>query len=91
MRLDTTMTRDQMDELSGLITHISIMKHQRLDDDERAAFHNTMMFHFEMLDKLGVPFFIQNYALYLGEEYDIRNHYLAWYFDQIRTAFENAH
>lgn len=73
----------EIQELKGLIVTHSILKHQRLTKDEEFYCRDNMELHFQILDKMQIPFKIQNIALYLSEKYDTRSYNLDWYIRKI--------
>lgn len=61
---------------SGLISAISVLKHQRNTDEEIKVMRDCISLYFKQLDKLHVTFRFQNAMIYIAERYDVRMHYM---------------
>ena len=61
---------------SGLISAISVLKHQHNTDEEIKIMRDCIPFYFKELDKLNVTFRFQNAMIYIAEKYDVRDYYM---------------
>ena len=61
---------------ASIVSGVSILKHQNVNDEERKAIDGSIKYCFEQLDKMGVTFRFQNSLLYIAEKLDSRSHYL---------------
>ena len=55
-----------------LVESISILKHCRLDEEQKNEYRLRVAEAFNTLDSFNVPFKIQNHIIELGEREDIR-------------------
>lgn len=71
--LSFTATREQSKELRGLAYWIADIKHMRErygeDEPELEVCDKTIRFIFDQLDKLGVPFWVQNSVVTYAEDW----------------------
>ena len=77
----------EYDELAGLLTSISILEWQRNSEMEKQELDQKIKLHFEILDRMGVTYLIQNTIMKYGREYDLRAYYLD---DVMRFAFNEV-
>lgn len=68
---------------TGLISAISVLKHQHNTDEEIKVMRDCIPLYFKHLDEIGVTFRFQNAMIYIAEKYDVREHYM-------RTLFIKA-
>lgn len=61
---------------AGVISGVSVLKHQITNDEERKAIDGSIKLCFQQLDKMGVTFRFQNSLLYIAEKFDSRSYYL---------------
>lgn len=61
---------------SGLISCISVLKHQRNTDEEIKVMRDCIPLYFRRLDEMNVTFRFQNAMIYIAEHYDTREHYM---------------
>ena len=62
--------------VSGLISAISVLKHQYNTADEVKTIRDCIPLYFKQLDALNVTFRFQNACIYIAEKYDVRMHYM---------------
>ena len=72
---------------ASLVSGVSILNHQILNDDERKSIDDSIKDCFQQLDKMGVTFRFQNSLLYIAEKFDSRSNYLR---DMIIKAIDHA-
>ena len=70
-----------------LVSGVSILNHQIVNDEERKSIDDSIKNCFQQLDKLGVTFRFQNSLLYIAEKFDSRSNYLH---DMINMAIDHA-
>lgn len=61
---------------ASVISGVSVLKHQIVNEDERISIDESIKFCFQQLDKIGVTFRFQNSLLYIAEKLDSRSYYL---------------
>ena len=72
---------------ASVISGVSVLKHQIVNEDERISIDGSIKFCFQQLDKMGVTFRFQNSLLYIAEKLDSRSYYLH---DMLNMAFVHA-
>lgn len=72
---------------TSVISGISVLKHQTVNDEERKAIDESIRLCFQQLDKMGVTFRFQNSLLYIAEKFDSRSYYLH---DMLNKAVAHA-
>lgn len=72
---------------AGLVSGVSILNHQIVNDEERKSIDGSIKDCFQQLDKLGVTFRFQNSLIYVAEKFDCRSNYLH---DLINKAIAHA-
>lgn len=72
---------------AGVISGVSVLKHQIVNDEERKAIDGSIKLCFQQLDKMGVTFRFQNSLLYIAEKFDSRSYYVR---DMLNMAISRA-
>ena len=72
---------------ASVVSGVSVLKHQIVNDEERKAIDGSIKFCFQQLDKMGVTFRFQNSLLYIAEKLDSRSYYLH---DMLNMAVAHA-
>lgn len=72
---------------ASLVSGVSILNHQIVNDEERKAIDDSIKDCFQHLDKMGITFRFQNSLLYIAEKFDSRSYYLH---DMIIKAIDHA-
>ena len=72
---------------ASVISGVSVLKHQIVNEDERISIDGSIKFCFQQLDKIGVTFRFQNSLLYIAEKLDSRSYYLH---DMLNMAVAHA-
>ncbi len=67
---------------------LSVLKHQFLEESERDILRKNMDGLISDMDKLSVPFKVQNALFWAAERYDVRTFYLN---DMLNFAYEKAY
>ena len=72
---------------ASVISGVSVLKHQIVNEDERISIDESIKFCFQQLDKMGVTFRFQNALLSIAEKLDSRSYYLH---DMLNMAVAHA-
>ena len=70
--------------MKAVVSAISILNHQRLQEDERERFRENVRALIERMDKANISWRLQNELFYIAEHHDTRD----WYLD---TLLKKAH
>lgn len=74
--------------MEAVIVNLSIFFHQRNTEGEKMEIRKNMEDLISSMDKNGIPWKLQNSLFYIGEKYDIRNHYIS---DICKEAYARAY
>lgn len=72
---------------ASVISGVSVLKHQIVNEDERISIDGSIKFCFQQLDKMGATFRFQNSLIYIAEKFDSRSYYLH---DMLNKAVAHA-
>lgn len=61
---------------ASIVSGVSVIKHQKVSDEEKETIDGCIKFCFKQLDKMNVTFRFQNSLLYIAEKIDSRSDYL---------------
>lgn len=79
MNYETFFMRDHREldaETAGLISALSVLKHQHNTEEETRILRDCIPMYFNHLDRMDVTFRFQNACIYIAEKYDVRMHYM---------------
>ena len=63
--------------LKSVIVSVSILKHKRLTEEERAITRSNLNYTISEMDKAGIPYKVQNALFWVGYSHNTAEHYLS--------------
>lgn len=76
---ETFFMRDHRElemEVAGLISSISVLKHQHNTEEETLILRDCIPMYFNHLDKMNATYRFQNACAYIAGKYDVRDYYM---------------